>query len=135
MVKENDINSERYLEGKTGIIIDSFELAGFFPNYVEGLGGKVRIIEFVPDDLQDDIENESIDFLIVHNYSIKDKNTLLKIREMGVELLLIIRKIIPPEQKKEHKLMYKELKDQGVSFGTSSLRAQHTQRFLKRVYG
>jgi len=135
MVKENNITSERYLEGKTGIMIDSIDVTGYFRDYVERLGGKARIFQFIPDNLQDDIENESIDFLIVHNYSIKDKNTLLKIREMGVEMLLIIKKIIPPEQKEEHKLMRKELKEQGVSFGDSILRAQHTRKFLKRIYG
>lgn len=122
----------RFLEGKKGIVIDS---VGGLPDYVKWHGGEVRTFDFTPAFLLGVIEEEATDFLIVHNYLVGDKDMLLNVREMGVEMLLLAKTIVAPEQEEEHRLMCEELEELGVSIGHSNRRSHQMVEFLKKVYG
>lgn len=126
--------SERYLEGKKGYYIDGYKASIYFPNYVEQYGGSGFISESFPDDLVDQAKNGQLNFLIVHNYGLHDKERLLEIRKTGVEILLIQKLIVPPEHIKEFNSMHSELGKVGVQAIKTNRRANEIIRFLKRVY-
>jgi hypothetical protein len=125
---------EKYLEGKRGVVVESTIGVGAFRDLVELYGGQLKIYRLVDHDLLDDIKKNHPDFIIIHNYLLRDKEILLAIRKTGIQMALIRKGLVPEEQREEYLKMHEKLKKLGVQLGNSVTRWDDAKRFLERIY-
>lgn len=89
--------------------------------------------EFFDESVVELLVQEGITFIIVHNYLITQLESILRIKKMGISVLLLKRTLVPPEQVDEHERLCQQLRTSGVTIGKSSHRVTEIKRFLARI--
>lgn len=126
---------ERCLDGQTGMYVDSWIASSYFPDYIEYYGGKGLISEFVPEDFDELVESNNLNFLIVHNYRLEDLDMLLHACNKGVKVLLLKKSIVPPQLEQEYETMHNALTQAGAEVERVSFRNESIKKFLEKNYG
>ena len=121
------------LENQKGLVIDSIVASNYLIEYVESRGGSLSLLEFFDEDIVSVLNQEGITFIIIHNYLIAQLESILRIKKMGIAVLLLKRTLVPPEQADEHERLCQQLSKSGVTIGKSSHRVTEIKRFLARI--
>lgn len=107
--------TKEFLHDKKGLVIDSYGQGNAVVDLIKSYGGEAELIVLGANDIDEAMFGEGLSFVIVHNYTFKDKDVLLKARKQGIPILLIKRTIIPEQHEEYYEKMYNELLENGVT--------------------